>query len=420
VMRVFCVASIVVLGVAGCAVSGEQLTKAVPEGFTAAFNEKDLSGWKGVLASPYNNPGEYAVLDAGERAELQAKADEQMHVHWSVRDGVLVFDGQGFSLSTEDEYGDFEMYVDWKIGPHGDSGIYLRGAPQVQIWDPADWPEGSGGLYNNKKNSSKPLVCADNPIGQWNTFYIKMVGQRVTVDLNDKRVVDNVVLENYWDRKQPIFSTGLIGLQGHGHEIWFDNIFIRRMQPGQSGWESLFNGNDLSGWVGDTKGYVVEDKTMVCRGGHNLYTEKEYSDFHLKFEFRLTPGANNGLAIRAPLSGDAAYMAMELQILDDSSEMYANLQPYQYHGSIYGVVPVKRGHQKPVGQWNKQEVIAKGNHIKVILNGTAIVDADITKAIEKGTIDGKDHPGLGNKSGYIGFLGHGTEVAFKNIEIKEL
>ena len=370
--------------------------------------------------SPYDNPVKRTALKVDRRAELQAKADENMRNHWSVQDGVLVFDGKGFSLSTDEDYQDFEMYVDWKIGPHGDSGVYLRGSPQVQIWDPEDWPVGSGGLYNNKKNPSKPLVCADNPIGQWNTFYIKMVGQRVTVDLNDKRVVDDVVLENYWDRKQPIFPAGPIELQCHGHEIWFDNIFVRRIQSKESNWTTLFNGRDLSGWVGDVKGYVAEDGVMVCRGGGNILTETEYADFHLKFEFKLESGTNNGLGIRAPLSGNAAYVGMELQILDNTAKKYANLKPYQYHGSIYGVAPAKRGHLKPVGQWNHQEVIAQGKQIKVILNGTIIVNENIAKYIGKKTIDGKPHPGLGNKSGHIGFLGHGTKVAFKNIEIKEL
>ena len=144
---------------------------------------------------------------------------------------------------------------------------------------------------------------------------------------------------------------------------------------------------------------------MVCRGGRNIFTENEYADFHLKFDFRLTPGANNGLGIRAPLSGNAAYAGMELQILDNAAKQYANLKPYQYHGSIYGVVPAKRGYLKPAGQWNHQEVIARGSRIKVI---------------EKGTMDHKKHPGLRNQKGHIGFLGHGTEVAFKKIEIREL
>jgi len=384
-----------------------------PEGFVELFNGRDLSGWKGVMAKPYNNPLKRAELSD------QADADALMRKHWHIVEGVLFFDGGGSNLATIREYGDFEMLVDWKLmHNNGDSGIYLRGLPQVQIWDPAQHKTGSGGLYNNKTHPSRPEVIADNPIGQWNTFRIKMIGEKVTVHLNDKLVVDNVTLENFLDRSQPVFTRGQIELQCHGDPICFRNIFIREI-PRPKEFVSLFNGRDLTGWQGDTKGYVVEDGRIICRPGGNLYTEKQYSDFVLRFEFKLTPGANNGLGIRTPQNVDAAYFGMELQILDNSADIYKNLQPYQYHGSIYGVVAAKRGFQKPLGQWNRQEVIAKGNHIKVILNGETIVDADIEQASKDGTADGRSHPGLKHKSGYIGFLGHGSVVEFRNIYIQE-
>jgi len=185
----------------------------------------------------------------------------------------------------------------------------------------------------------------------------------------------------------------------------------------------LFNGRDLTGWAGDTVGYVAEDGKIVIypkRGSGNLYTEKEYGDFVLRFEFKLTPGANNGLGIPAPLEGDAAYVGMELQILDNTAHIFKDLKSYQYHGSIYGVIPAKRGYQSPVGEWNYQEVIAKRTRITIILNGETIVDADIQEAIAQGTIDGRDHPGLKRTTGHIGFLGHGSHVEFRNIRIKEL
>jgi len=390
-----------------------------PEGFIELFNSKDLSGWKGVMAKPYNNPLKRAELSDEACARAQADADELMRKHWHIVEGVLFFDGGGSNLATIREYGDFEMLVDWKLmHNNGDSGIYLRGLPQVQIWDPAQHKTGSGGLYNNKTHPSRPEVIADNPIGQWNTFRIKMIGEKVTVHLNDKLVVDNVTLENFLDRSQPVFTRGQIELQCHGDPICFRNIFIREI-PRPKEFVSLFNGRDLTGWQGDTKGYVVEDGRIICRPGGNLYTEKQYSDFVLRFEFKLTPGANNGLGIRTPQNVDAAYFGMELQILDNSADIYKNLQPYQYHGSIYGVVAAKRGFQKPLGQWNSQEVIAKGNHIKVILNGETIVDADIEQASKDGTADGRSHPGLKHKSGYIGFLGHGSVVEFRNIYIQE-
>ncbi|MFQ5730373.1 MAG: DUF1080 domain-containing protein [Planctomycetaceae bacterium] len=193
-------------------------------------------------------------------------------------------------------------------------------------------------------------------------------------------------------------------------------------QEKSRGFVSLFNGKDLTGWVGATKGYTVEDGAIVClkKKGGNLFTKGEYGDFILRFEFKLTPGANNGLGIRAPLKGNAAYVGMELQVLDNTSKRYAKLKPYQYHGSIYGVVPAKRGYLKPVGEWNRQEVIAKGNRITVILNGTTIVDADIKKASTPKTIDGARHPGLKRKTGHIGFLGHGSRVEFRRLRVKDL
>ena len=196
-----------------------------PDGFTALFNGKDLSGWKGLVGDPKSR----AAMTADELAEAQKEADDQMRAHWRVIDGVLVFDGKGNSLCTAKDYGDFELLVDWKIKPHGDSGIYLRGSPQVQIWDPNDRPEGSGGLFNNQEHPSKPLKCADKPIGEWNTFRIKMVGEKVTVWLNGELVVDNVVLENYWERDKPIYPTGQIELQNHGNTLYFKNVYVREI-----------------------------------------------------------------------------------------------------------------------------------------------------------------------------------------------
>ncbi len=171
-----------------------------------------------------------AAMSADELATAQAAADESMRAHWSVVDGALQFDGKGKSLCTAKDYADFELHVDWKILEHGDSGIYLRGSPQVQIWDTSDRPEGSAGLFNNKENPSKPLVCADNPIGQWNSFRIKMIGEKVTIWLNGRLVVDEVVLENYWERDKPIYPSGQIELQNHGNTLYFKNVYIREIK----------------------------------------------------------------------------------------------------------------------------------------------------------------------------------------------
>lgn len=190
------------------------------------------------------------------------------------------------------------------------------------------------------------------------------------------------------------------------------------------GFVSLFNGKNLDGWVGNKTSYQVQNGVIVIdpkgEGGGNLFTEKEYGDFILRFEFQLTPGANNGLGIHAPLEGDAAYVGKEIQILDSEHPKYATLQAYQYHGSVYGVMAAKRGFLKPTGEWNQQEVIVRHPKITVILNGTIILEGDHLDASKNGTLDKRDHPGLKRNSGHIGFLGHGDVVHFQNIRIKEL
>jgi hypothetical protein len=193
------------------------------------------------------------------------------------------------------------------------------------------------------------------------------------------------------------------------------------------GFTPLFDGKSLAGWQGGKDGYVVQDGAIASqpKGSGNLATVKEYGNFHLKFDFKLTPGANNGIGIRIPdeVDGkrlDPAYQGMELQIIDDSSDKYKNIKEWQHHGSVYGIVPAKTGHLKPVGEWNSEEIIANGSHIKVILNGTTIVDADVAEASKNGTIDGREHPGLKRDKGHICFCGHGAEVWFRNLRIKEL
>lgn len=406
------------------------------KGFVPMFNGKNLDGWQGMLLD--GNPIEIAKLSDLEKANLQKEADQKMHENWSVKDGQIIFNGNGANLVSAKRYKDFEMIVDWKITKKGDSGIYLRGAPQVQIWDTSrvevGAQVGSGGLYNNNEDNIRdPLLVADNPIDEWNTFRITMIGENVTVYLNGELVVDNVKMDNYWDRSIPIFSEGTIELQAHGNELAFRDIYVRDINTKEigltqgeidDGFVSLFNGKNLDGWQGNTTDYYVEDGLLVVNpknGGHgNLYTDKEYSNFIFRFEFKLTPGANNGLGIRAPLEGDAAYVGMELQILDNTAPIYANLHEYQYHGSVYGVIPAKRGYLNPIGDWNYEEVVVQGTHVKVILNGTTIVDGDIAEASKNGTMDGNDHPGLKRTKGYIGFLGHGSELWFRNIRIKEL
>ena len=209
--------------------------------------------------------------------------------------------------------------------------------------------------------------------------------------------------------------------------------FVLADKPAESeeGFKSVFNGKDLTGWVYGTqkgkenkagKGYqITDDGIIYCTAGDggNLFTEKEYGDFAFRFEVKLVENANNGIGIRAPLEGDAAYVGMEIQVLDDYGPEYkGKLRPAQYHGSIYDVVPAKQGHLKPAGEWNTEEIIAKGRHVTVKLNGETIVDADLGEIKDPKVL--QKHPGLAREKGHIGFLGHGTRVEFRNLRIKEL
>ncbi|MCY7422551.1 MAG: DUF1080 domain-containing protein [Chitinophagaceae bacterium] len=408
------------------------------EGFVELFNAKDLTGWKGLVGNPITR----SKMSEKELADAQVKADSAMRNGWIVENGALLFKGKGDNIATIKNYGDIEMQLDWKIfddnNKYGDAGIYLRGTPQVQMWDTSrvkvGAQVGSGGLYNNQKNVSKPLKVADNKLGEWNHFYIKMIGEKVTVYLNGELVTDNVPLENYWNKNMPIFPEEQIELQAHGSRVAYRDIYIKELprteifklsdEEKNAGYKVLFDGTNMGEWIGNVTDYVIEDGKMVIRpkpgSRGNLYSKDEYSNFNFRFEFKLTAGANNGLGIRAPLEGDAAYTGMELQILDNEADVYKSLHEYQYHGSVYGVIPAKRGFLKPVGEWNTEEVIVKGPKVKVILNGTAISDGDLTDARKNGTLDKKSHPGILRDKGHFGFLGHGSVVYFRNIRVKEL
>ncbi len=414
-----------------------QTNNTPPEGFTALFNGKDLANWHGM---PHFDPRKLAALSDDERAKQIATWTEDARQHWRVEDGVLINDGKGPYLTSDKDYGDLELYVDWKIGPKGDAGVYLRATPQVQIWDTKeesykrlDADKGSGGLWNNSPGApgKDPLVHADNPVGEWNTFRIIQVGARTTVYLNGKLVVDHANMENYWDRSEPLAPKGLIQLQTHNHETYWRNIYVREIPAeeankilashGDKGFQPLFDGKSLDGWAGAVENYEVVDGAIRCKEhkGGTLYYDKEFSDFQARVEFRLPPGGNNGLAIRYPGKGDAAYAGMtELQVLDNDAEKYAKLDKRQYHGSSYGMVPAKRGYLRPVGQWNFQQVTVKGPRVKVELNGTVILDADLSKVEE--FMANSPHPGKDRTSGYFGFAGHSDPVEFRHVEIKTL
>lgn len=416
-----------------------------PEGFVALFDGEGLDGWWGVGTE---DPRKWGALAPEALAAKKAESLKNIEKHWRAEEGVLINDGHGLFLTTEAHYGDFELLLDYRTVAGADSGIYLRGVPQVQIWDTTEaggkWnlgaDKGSGGLWNNTKGrpGRDPLVHADRPFGEWNHFRIVMVGDHVTIWLNDQLVVDHARLENYFDRSRPLLDRGPIQLQTHGGEIRWRNVFLRELGSEESnailrrggvdegrsaeGFTSIFNGQDLSGWAGPTDNYDVTEGSIVCKPGHGgtIYHEQELSDFEVELEFQLPPGGNNGLAIRYPGKGDTAYVGMcELQVLDDTAEKYARLDARQYHGSVYGQVAAERGYLRPVGDWNLQRVRVVGPRITVELNGHRILDADVTQATDL-MYPVERFPGRTRTSGYFGLAGHSDPVRFRGLRVRSV
>jgi len=454
-----------------------------PAGFTALFNGKDLSGWYGWGTK---DPTELWNMTPEQRAEYKKKsveggvvdakgkaADDYINAHWKVENGELVNDGKGLYLTTDKDYGDFELMVDYKMLPLGDSGIYLRGLPQVQIWDYTEESKfklgadkGSGSLWNNKGEEGKfPTKRMDKPFGEWNTFHIKMIGERVTVTFNGEIVVNNAPMENYFANAKagykafgkqpakgeakaeekkpngfmvdPAFPRGPIQLQTHGSEIRWRNVYVREISGDEAikelasrnadGFVEHVNGKDLSNWQGAVENYEVKDGAITCKTGKggDLLTKEEFENGIIRVEFKLPPAGNNGIALRTPLGGHSASDGLELQVIDSdgynakqAAAGKKGLEPYQYHGSIYHCVGAKHGYLRPAGEWNFQEIEVQGQKIKVTLNGTKILDADIS-TFDRSQIA---HPpkGLDRTKGYIGFAGHSDPVQFRSFKVKNL
>lgn len=411
-----------------------------PPGFRPLFNGRDLSGWWGADTE---DPREWMALPPEQLAEKRATSLVDINTHWSVVDGELVNGGEGLFLTTDEHFGDYELRLEYRTVAGADSGIYLKGCPQVQIWDTTEsggkWElgadRGSGGLWNNRPGQpgKDPLVLADRPFGEWNQFRIRQCGARTWVWLNGQSVVEGALLENYFNasRAQPIPVQGPIQLQTHGGEIRWRNIFVREIEPAEAnqwlrerasaGFTPIFNGRDLTGWQGARLAYAVADGELRASAtdGGPLYTEAVYDDFVVRLEFKLPPGGNNGLAIRFPGSGDPAYAGMtELQILDDTAAKHARLDPRQYHGSAYGMVPAWRGYLRERGEWNFQEVTVRGSTVRVELNGNVILHADLQDVTS--FLGDKSHPGKDRTAGHFGLAGHASPVAFRHLSLRTL
>src|SRR3954468_11961169 len=454
-------------------------TPNAPAGFKPLFNGHDLNGWYGWETK---DPALLRAMSPEEQRLYKKRSiegglpgkesNDHINAHWRVENGELVNDGKGLYLTTDKDYGDFELWVEYKALPDGDSGVYLRGIPQVQIWDSTKGDprglgqdKGSGGLWNNSKGApgKDPSKMMDKPLGEWNSFKIKMIGERVTVVFNGETVVDNCVLENYFANKKagytafakpgasptdkpeqklpngwmkdPVPPKGPIQLQTHGSEIRWRNIFLREIPAEEAnkelasrdaaGFVEQVNGKDLSNWQGAVDSYEVKDGAIVCKKGKggDLLTKEEFENGLIRVEFKLPPAGNNGIALRTPLGGHSSSDGFEIQIIDsdgyNAQQTAAGkplLLPYQYHGSLYYCVGAKHGYLRPVGQWNFEEIEVHGQKIKVTLNGTRILDVDVD-TLDRSQIA---HPpkGLDRRKGFIGFAGHNDPVEFRSFKVK--
>lgn len=425
-----------------------------PEGFVALFNGQTLDGWWGAKTE---DPRDYIALPPEKLAEKKAASLEDVRAHWRVENGELINNGQGLYLTTDAFYGDFELLASYKMVPGADSGIYLRGTPQVSIWDARDESKfkhgadkGSGGLWNNPAGTpgKDPLVFADNPIGEWDSVRVIMTGERVSVWLNGLLVVDHARLHNYYNKKKPeaehlpLPLKGPIQLQTHGGEMRWRDLFLREIgaeeanrilaSKNDKSFETVFNGADLSGWAGETGNYMVEEGAITCKPdlGGTIFTEGQYADFAVRLEFQLPPAGNNGLAIRYPGTGHGTWDSFcELQVLDDGHPQYNDpaypkfydLKPQQSHGSVYARIPARRGYLRPAGQWNFQESTVIGHTVKVELNGFVILETDVSKADPASFMYPIDKfKGRDCMKGHFGFNGHKDPVRFRAIRIKKL
>ncbi len=450
-MKNLLLAALFVLMSTGFVVAAENVP---PEGFVPLFNGKNLDGWWG---NKTEDPRSYINLPAKELAEKKNASLEDIRQHWRAEGGELINDGKGLYLTTDKFYGDFELLISYKMVPSADSGIYLRGVPQVSIWDATDEKKfkhgadkGSGGLWNNPAGTpgKDPLVFADNPIGQWDSVRVIMTGERVSVWLNGKLVVDHARLYNYYNKRKPeaewlpLTKVGPLQLQTHGGEMRWRNLFIREIGADESneilashndkGFKSVFNCKALSGSAGDTENYMVEGGALTCKPdkGGTVFTEEQFGDFVVRLEFTLPPGGNNGLAMRYPGTGHGTWDSFcELQVLDDGhpkyndpkAPKYYNLNPRQAHAAVYARVPSHRGYLRPTGQWNFQESTVKGTALKVELNGFTILDVDMAK-VDPATFMYPEEKFKGRNvmKGHFGFNGHKDPVRFKEIRIKSL
>ena len=382
------------------------------------------------------NPETRKAMKPKALAKAQLEADAAMAQKWSLTDGILTAQANAPAIQFPKQYENFEMILDWKTP--GEAGIAVRAIPQIRLGGVS----GTGMLADDKG-----VADADNRPGNCNILYVKVVDDRITVFENDVKIVENAVMTNPDMPGEPVGICGCIELIAGTAPVEFRNVYVNELpstpvfelsaEEAAEGFEVLFDGRSLHKWTGNTTNYVplngTIDVTAQYGGSGNLYTKKEYSDFVLRFEFRfIREGVNNGIGIRTPMGVDAAFEGMEIQILDHDAPIYKDIKNYQQHGSVYGVIAAKRVKFPPLGDWNVEEIRAVGDRITVTVNGEVILDGNIREACqghcvgdpgEKGNhymIDHRNHPGLFNKSGHLGLLGHGAGIQFRNLRVLDL
>ena len=352
---------------------------------------------------------------------------------------MLLYAGKSPStIALEKPRENFELWLEWRS--QGEAGLGVRSLPLVRLG-------GAGTTVRTADGFVQDVPASDNAAGEWNTLYVKVSDDRITVVENGVTVVENRTMENLREPGMPVDVTGTVWIAGLGSPVELRDMWLRELpstplyelseEERAEGFELLFDGRSLHKWTGNKVNYVPLDGTIDVTasygGGGNLYTKKEYGDFILRFEFRfLHEAVNNGIGIRTPMGVDAAFDGMEIQVLDHDAPIYRDLHAYQQHGSVYGVIAAKRVVFPPLGEWNVEEIRAVDDHITVTVNGEVILDGNIREACQGhavapdgGTenpymIDHRNHPGLFNKRGHIAFCGHGAGIQFRRVRILDL
>lgn len=401
------------LAAGGQAQDAAPAAPAAPAGFKSIFKGY-LTGWQG------DNPQVTVKLQPSFRKTAIEGMQEEFKAHWKVENGELVHDGQVPIASTLETFRDIELVTEFQAAAQDAGGIYLKGAPLVLL---GNAETGSGALVNNTAGTpgQTPLVKADKPYGEWNQLRILQLGSRTTVEVNGQKVVDHAIMENFWykNRQIPLPPAGPIMLQSTTGGLRWKEIQVRavpaeeansvlRGDDASGGFTPLFDGKGFEGWAGAVADYEVVDGAFQVKKGKTgtLHTALALTDFAVRMEFKLPPGANSGVVLRYAGEGIPSVNSLcEVQVVDDTHVRNMHLEPSQKNGSALKLVAGFTGYLRPAGEWNYQEITAQGNHVKVELNGTVVLDSDLPmrKKFE---------------SGFLGIVGQLDPVAYRNVAIK--